>query len=124
MKCPCCSGNSYSECCKPHHNGTPAPTPLALMRSRYSAYAEGKVDYILETTHPESPYFEQDRKKWRAAVFEFCKNTQFLKLEIIDAKDDFVHFIAHLKQKAPFLLEEKSLFQKLEEKWLYAKRLD
>lgn len=86
------------------------------MRSRYSAYALGKADYILETTHPKSPYFEKDRKKWKKAILEFCKTTRFLKLEILGSGDDWVHFIAHLSRGN---LEERSLFEKVNSKWLY-----
>jgi SEC-C motif-containing protein len=48
--CPCGSGRPYAECCEPFITGTkPAPTAEALMRSRYSAYAEHEVDYIINT---------------------------------------------------------------------------
>ncbi len=118
MKCPCCSEKKYADCCKPYHDGALPPTALALMRSRYSAYALGKVQYIIDTTHPQSPYFEKDLKKWRRAISQFCKSTQFLKLEIVSFGEDWVHFIAHLSHG---LLDEKSQFQKVGEKWLYLK---
>ncbi len=121
MRCPCCSGKEYSECCKIYHDGTAAETPLALMRSRYSAYAMGKGNYIIETTHPKSPYFEKDRKKWEKAVQAFCDTTQFVKLEIVGSGENWVHFIAYLKQLDELLLEEKSLFEKANGKWLYVK---
>ena len=48
--CPCGSGRNYSECCEPYITGkAKAPTAEALMRSRYSAYAEHAVDYIIGT---------------------------------------------------------------------------
>jgi SEC-C motif domain protein len=56
--CPCGSGNTYAACCGRYHApGTdgaaalPAPTPEALMRSRYSAYVIGLIDYLLATWH-------------------------------------------------------------------------
>lgn len=122
MDCPCCSGKPYSECCKLYHNEIAAPTPLALMRSRYTAYAMANADYIIRTTHPNSPYFEKDRKQWEKAILEFCRTTKFLKLEILDSGDTWVHFAAHLQcQNQPTLLEEKSSFEKIEGKWLYFK---
>lgn len=120
MDCPCCSGKIYSECCKPYHDGNPAPTPLALMRSRYSAYALGKANYIIQTTHPNSPYFEKDRKKWKKAILEFCQTTQFLKLEILGSGENWVHFIAHLGHTN---LDEKSHFEQINGKWLYVASL-
>jgi SEC-C motif domain protein len=53
--CPCDSGQPYADCCAPWHaglaNGVHAPTPEALMRSRYSAYVLGLIDYLLATWH-------------------------------------------------------------------------
>jgi SEC-C motif-containing protein len=118
MDCPCCSGEKYDVCCKIYHTGFPAPTPLSLMRSRYSAYALGKADYILNTTHPHSPYYEKDRNSWKRAILQFCKNTQFLRLEILSFEENWVHFIAHLSHGK---LDEKSFFEKLDGKWLYLK---
>ncbi len=119
-KCPCCSGKSYAECCKPYHDGALPPTALALMRSRYSAYALGNKDYIIHTTHPKSPYFEKDLDKWKKGIEEFSRTTEFVKLEILESTDDTVKFAAHLRQNdRPFILEEKSQFEKIDGKWLY-----
>lgn len=56
--CPCDSGKSYEDCCAPWHQGLElgqhAPTPLVLMRSRYSAYVLGHIDYLLATWHPST----------------------------------------------------------------------
>ncbi|MDP2018530.1 YchJ family protein [Hydrogenophaga sp.] len=56
--CPCDSGQPYSECCGLWHAGLAAgryaPTPEALMRSRYSAYVIGLLDYLLATWHTSS----------------------------------------------------------------------
>ncbi|MEO8855681.1 MAG: YchJ family metal-binding protein, partial [Burkholderiaceae bacterium] len=56
--CPCDSGARYIDCCGPWHSGLSegvhAPTPEALMRSRYSAYGLGLVDYLLDTWHASS----------------------------------------------------------------------
>lgn len=58
--CPCDSGQPYAVCCGPFHqalagadptNNGHAPTPEALMRSRYSAYVLGLIDYLLATWH-------------------------------------------------------------------------
>lgn len=49
--CPCGSGNAYAACCGLLHQGAPAPSAVALMRSRYSAYAMGMEAYLLQTWH-------------------------------------------------------------------------
>ncbi|MFM1908085.1 MAG: hypothetical protein RLZZ591_1762 [Pseudomonadota bacterium] len=54
--CPCGRDLPYGDCCGRWHagfdQGLHAPTPEALMRSRYSAYALGLMDYLLATWHP------------------------------------------------------------------------
>jgi len=50
--CPCGSGNLLSACCGHYHDGTPAPSAETLMRSRYSAYVLGRIDYLKSTTLP------------------------------------------------------------------------
>lgn len=50
--CPCGSGHALVQCCGLYHNGLAAPTAEALMRSRYSAYALGLIDYLVRTTLP------------------------------------------------------------------------
>ncbi|MBX7102004.1 MAG: SEC-C domain-containing protein [Myxococcaceae bacterium] len=47
--CPC-GGPSLERCCGPRLDGSaPAPTAEALMRSRYSAFALGRGDYLAAT---------------------------------------------------------------------------
>lgn len=120
MNCPCHSGKTYDDCCKPYHNGKAPPTALALMRSRYSAYALSLTEYIIETTHPKSVYFEKDRVKWAEAILQFARETRFVGLEILAYGETWVHFHARLmKNKSPFSLKEKSHFEKVDGKWLY-----
>ena len=48
--CPCGSGREYSDCCELYISGKAnPPTAEALMRSRYSAYVEHEIDYIINT---------------------------------------------------------------------------
>jgi len=57
--CPCHSGKNYGDCCAPFHaRTTTAPTPEALMRSRYAAFALGDAKYLLETLAAD----HEDRK--------------------------------------------------------------
>lgn len=49
--CPCGRPAVLQICCGRYHAGEVAPTPEALMRSRYSAYALGIADYLLATWH-------------------------------------------------------------------------
>jgi SEC-C motif domain protein len=57
--CPCGSGAARGACCGPYLDGdVAAPTAEALMRSRYSAFIEGRREYLLwtwaEETRPET----------------------------------------------------------------------
>ncbi len=53
--CPCKSRLNYGTCCMPFHHGKAKPTTAEqLMRSRYSAYFFRLVDYLYETTHPDT----------------------------------------------------------------------
>jgi SEC-C motif domain protein len=53
--CPCGLEASFAQCCGQWHagfaQGVHAPTPEALMRSRYSAYVVGDLAYLLGTWH-------------------------------------------------------------------------
>ena len=122
--CPCYSQMAYEECCKAFHEGELPTTALVLMRSRYSAFALGLADYIMDTTHPDNHFYTEDREAWRKSIDQFSKKTRFENLEIIDFVDGdeeaFVTFKAHLIQggrDASF--QEKSRFLKVKGKWFY-----
>lgn len=113
MMCPCYSGLSYEECCAPYHAGKPAPTPLSLMRSRYSGYALKKIDYILKT---ESASLHRDAKQ----LVQFANETSFDRLDILEAAGDYVTFRAHLSRGGTDVsFTEKSHFKKVDGKWIY-----
>lgn len=50
--CPCGSGDLLGACCGRYHTGLRAPSAEQLMRSRYSAYVLGLIDYLVATTLP------------------------------------------------------------------------
>ena len=56
--CPCGSDEPYTACCQLWHLGLAenlhAPTAESLMRSRYSAYVVGQIEYLLVTWHPST----------------------------------------------------------------------
>ncbi len=67
--CPCGSGKPYKDCCFMYHmEKVHAPTPEALMRSRYSAYVLKKADYLLYSWHastrPKTLDIEGEPIKW------------------------------------------------------------
>lgn len=122
--CPCGSGENYLSCCSRYHKGMLPENALALMKSRYAAYAMQQADYIIKTTHPANPLYMQDVKAWKMHILQFSRSTEFRKLEILDFIDGdieaFVTFTAHLIQNGQDVsFTEKSRFQKIGKQWLY-----
>lgn len=123
-RCPCQSGRQYRRCCAPLHQGNPPPSALSLMRARYCAYALGIVDFILDTTHPDSPHHQQGRDAWRQTVERFATQTRFKRLVIHEdvpgETEAYVHFTATLEQDGqPLDMTERSRFLKVDDRWMY-----
>lgn len=122
-KCPCGSGKPFNFCCEPALDGhKPAQTAEALMRSRYTAFALGCVDYLIKTTA------EEHRNEDDAEVLkEQIQATTWLGLEIVDtnngqADDEHgtVEFIAHFESDDhQASLHEISRFRKQQHHWYY-----
>lgn len=124
MKCPCHSKESYEVCCKPYHEGKLAEDALKLMRSRYSAYALKLIDYVIDTTHPDCLYYQEDREGWKEDLLTFCEQTKFKDLDIIDVHLEprmaFITFVVHMDQEGKDVtFTERSYFVFEHEKWLY-----
>lgn len=127
--CPCHSGQPYTDCCQPVHQGKTRPSPSQLMRSRYAAYALGNLRYVLQTEQPSPPRTAKEQANHRRSLKQFCQNTQFLGLQILDEarlddKQATVTFRATLLQggqDASFT--EKSLFEMRNGRWLYVSAL-
>lgn len=122
-KCPCCSGKDFEDCCQPHIAAQSAPTALALMRSRYSAYTVANGDYLMGTTHSSTRqgYQKEDLEKWG-------RDNQWTKLEIVSVEhgrinDDkgIVEFKAYFEdaQGQAHVHHERSNFIQENGKWYY-----
>ncbi|WP_372760073.1 YchJ family protein [Litorivivens sp.] len=121
--CHCGSTTSFEQCCQPLLNGKAfAPTAEALMRSRYSAFVTGAVDYLLQTSASES--HEPDE---RALLENSCKNTRWLALHVLDTEHGseidgkgIVEFAAFFQTGgSPEQLHERSAFEKRDGQWIY-----
>jgi len=115
--CPCGGGQTYADCCGQWHaglsEGQHAPTPEALMRSRYSAYGLGLIDYLLATWHPSTAPGELE-----------LPPVKWLELDIrhAEATGDagVVEFIARLRDNGRSArLHEISRFVREDGRWLY-----
>jgi SEC-C motif-containing protein len=81
------------------------------MKSRFTAFAVGDINYIAKTAINQN---DKDELK------EFSRNCDFKSLEILDYGEDFVTFKATIfcqGQESSFI--EKSYFKKVNGKWLY-----
>jgi SEC-C motif-containing protein len=119
-KCPCGSKQKYKRCCYLNHEGVEPADALGLMITRYSAYAAGDSSYIIRTTHPDNPDFNEDRKIWAKEIDYFCSSTEFLGLEVVDFVDGETEAFVEFKAKlSGGVVHEKSRFLKVKGRWLY-----
>lgn len=117
--CPCQSGKTYQQCCESYILGTSAaPTAVALMRSRYTAYTLENREYLMATWDPETVPVD----------LTFQGNTvAWTGLEILSQKDGQendtrgeVEFQAHFRSgNQTSRMRENSRFKKIADRWLY-----
>ena len=90
-RCFCGSTKTFKECCEPYINGThKAPTALALMQSRYSAYATLQADYLMATTHISERKYHS-----KSDILHWASSNKWKKLEIINSTENTVEFKAY-----------------------------
>ncbi|WP_286343490.1 YchJ family protein [Frondihabitans sucicola] len=116
--CPCLSGETYGSCCEPLHRGeATAPTATRLMRSRYSAFAVGDVDYLLRSWHPAT----------RPASLELDASVRWFRLDILAStggglldRAGTVEFEAHYRAGSEAATQhENSRFERVAGDWAY-----
>ncbi|MDP1897966.1 MAG: YchJ family metal-binding protein [Sulfurimicrobium sp.] len=117
--CPCGSGRELTDCCGPIVDGAPAPTPEALMRSRYSAFVLGKLDHI-DRTHAPEIRADFNRAEAERTVAE----VEWLGLDIRQASEDgdsgSVEFGIRFRRDGQDLVQhEVSSFRRVDGEWLY-----
>ena len=117
--CPCGSALAYAACCGRFHAGSDhlqAPTPEALMRSRYSAFVLGLHAYLLATWHartrPASLAGDPPGLKWLGLEVRGQR--------LQDADHGTVEFVARSKLGGRAQrLHEVSRFVREDERWFY-----
>ncbi|OUS31568.1 hypothetical protein A9Q99_03080 [Gammaproteobacteria bacterium 45_16_T64] len=121
--CPCGSSQSYATCCQPYHLGSQvADSAETLMRSRYSAYAKGHINYLLSTRHKSTRHLDSV-----GSLQQSIQRTQWTKLSITHCaqgkaadKNGTVTFEAHyLEQGKHGILTETSRFIREGQQWYY-----
>jgi SEC-C motif domain protein len=132
LPCPCHALDNlsdppdYASCCGRWHegfsSGDHAPTPQALMRSRYCAYAllQGSGvaarylrDYLMQTWHPSTAPGDLELTPLRWTGLEILH-------EATDGDSGVVEFVAHHKVNGRAMkLHEVSRFAKERGAWRY-----
>jgi len=129
--CPCGSAAHYTDCCESYlSRKAPAPTAEALMRSRYTAYSKGNIDYLIATLHPKSRQPDD-----RSSLLQSIQNTHWIGLSIVktqrgQAQDkrgivEFVALYQPVSKKdrqnigAANQLHERSRFVQERGQWFY-----
>ncbi|MDF1563814.1 MAG: YchJ family protein [Deltaproteobacteria bacterium] len=122
MNCPCGSGQPLADCCKPYIKGKKKPpTPEAVMRARYTAYATNETQYILTSNAPETSE-DVDLE----ATKQWAKKAEWEGFEIVDSQMDEGGERAELEFIARYSIDgqsmthhELSTFVKLEDGWYF-----
>ncbi|AEY02221.1 SecC motif-containing protein [Oceanimonas sp. GK1] len=122
MQCHCDSGQPFSDCCQPFLEGRlDAPTPLALMRSRYSAYRLGLGDYLVRTWHPDTL-----GELNAATLRDSGLGTEWLGLAVVfsrgtpgDTEGEVEFRVRYREQGRVVVLHERSRFLRHDRRWVY-----
>ena len=118
--CPCGTDIDYVACCGRFiEQDELAPTPEALMRSRYVAYTQANIDYIQRTMKsPATDDFDA------ASARDFANRVIWNKLEVVVSSEQnetgSVEFMAHFtQQNKKHVIHEISAFRKENGAWFY-----
>jgi SEC-C motif-containing protein len=123
VTCHCGSEKTFEECCKPLLAGVrKAKTAEELMRSRYSAFVEGDIDYVMKTHDPDTVHqIDRDGTK------QWADESTWLGLRITDTErgqegDAFgrVDFVASYELRgAKVDHRESATFRRLGDSWVF-----
>ncbi|MCE6077465.1 hypothetical protein FS799_21705 [Agrobacterium vitis] len=122
LACACGSNFAYDECCGPYILGKRAPTPETLMRSRYTAFTVGKLDYVERTSTEHAQEFF-NRTDMEASL----PQTEWLGLEIrgttggeeADSAGTVLFAFKYRFQDRSFSQVERGTFLKVDGRWLF-----
>jgi SEC-C motif domain protein len=123
VSCVCGLEPSTEKCCGRYiHGGQKPPTAEALMRSRYSAYVLGEIDYIVATHDPERRH-EVDPTGAR----EWSKDSEWEGLTIhrverggVEDQDGVVEFTARYVRDGHLVPHrEHATFRRVDGDWFY-----
>ncbi len=91
------------------------------MRSRYTAFTQGNIDYLIATHHPTRRTADQRRR-----LIQSMADTTWLGLRVLstergkeDDREGLVEFIAYYRDSVLGQIHERSSFVKQKGRWFY-----
>lgn len=85
VPCPCGAGPALGDCCGPYLEGLrEPPDAVALMRSRYTAFAVGATAHLWRTLHPAHEDRARPEREVLRALEKACKRFKYRGLWILD----------------------------------------
>ncbi len=116
QNCYCKSQKKFSECCEPILRvDRVANSALELMRSRYSAYCLGDVNYLQATTYDHT-WTDEELK----FIQDWADNSFWQHLDIVYHDEEVVEFKAYyVFEGKQHMHHEKSAFKKVNDMWKY-----
>lgn len=130
--CPCGSTTSYADCCQPYHQGTLLPdSPLAVLQSRYAAFAYRLPGHLIRTTARSNRDWRPDEVAWARSLNREGMFDDFVfvgldagAVEPGDSADEaYIDFSVRMRPRdggAEIGFRERSRFVRAGEGWLYA----
>lgn len=120
--CPCGNKKAYQYCCGMYLSGKKIPeTAEKLMRSRYTAFTQGNIEYLIATLSPNQRKADDYQE-----LAKSISNTKWLGLTVIGTqkgqkndKTGVVEFEAVYQVTEPAQLHERSHFDKIKGQWFY-----
>ncbi len=121
--CPCTSKLTYDKCCEPFLTGKAIPESAEkLMRSRFTAYAMNRADYLIATTASEKREALDPEELGRYCRAVNCISLKILSRQAGGPQDETGLVIFHaslLINGKRMLHRERSTFRREEGRWFY-----
>jgi len=121
--CSCGSGNLYGDCCAIAHKSIELVTTAEqLMRSRYTAYVLGDIEYLMKSHHSATcPLKEKEE------ILKWTKSVKWLRLEVLNIvkggvsdTEGMVEFKAYFEENGVAeVIHENSRFNRENKHWVY-----
>lgn len=121
--CPCGSEKPLERCCAPVIDGShPPETAEALLRARFTAFAQKEIDFLVGSVHPA-----QRKADSRQTVADWAAATEWHTLEIAevtgggpDDETGIITFTAHYTEKEkPGHHDEVAEFRRQDGRWFF-----